>query len=91
MAANDELVLILDSDVELKLDYDESGDMTLVDDVPYAQHYEEYTGNYVVVPVLYDEQELLTRNKLLRDNVTVKEIPITTTANPYGGKTVVIG
>ena len=91
MAANDELVLILDSDIELKLDYDESGDMTLVDDVPYAQHYDEYTGNYVVTPVLYDEQELLTRNKLLRDNVTVKEIPITTTTNPYGGKTVVIG
>ena len=91
MAANDELVLILDSNIELKLDYDESNEMTLVDDVPYAQHYDEYTGNYVVTPALYNEQELLTRNKLLTDNVTVREIPITTTTNPYGGRTVVIG
>ena len=91
MAANDELILVLDSDIELKLEEDLTGDMILVDDVPYQQHYEEYTGNYEVTPVLFDEQELLTRNKLMTDNVTVHEIPITTTTNPYGGRTVVIG
>ena len=91
MAANDELILILDSNIELKLEYDQSSDMVLVDDVPYSQHYEKYTGNYEVTPVLYDDQELLTRNKLMTDNVTVHEIPVTWTTNPYGGNTVVIG
>jgi len=91
MAANDELILILDSDIELRLEDDDTNDMVLIDDVPYEHHYEEYTGNYEVTPVLYDEQVLLTKNKLMTDNVTVREIPVTWSTNPYGGNTVVIG
>ena len=79
--ANDDLILVLDDDA----------DLVLVDDVPYAQHYDEYQGQYEVTPILYDEQELRTRDKLMRDNVTVKAIPVVITSNPYDGKTVVIG
>ena len=79
--ANDDLILVLDDDA----------DLVLVDDVPYAQHYDEYEGQYEVTPILYDEQTLLTNDKLMRGNVTVKAIPVTQTTNPYNGLTVVIG
>ena len=49
-----------------------------------------YDGEYDVTPMLTD-QTLLTRDKLMRNNVTVREIPVTSTSNPYGGQTVVIG
>ena len=49
-----------------------------------------YDGEYDVTPML-TEQELATRDKLMRNNVTVREIPIVSTSNPYGGQTVVIG
>jgi len=88
--ANDDLILVLDEDIELSLE-DEEDDAVLADDVPYAQHYTEYDGPYVVTPILYDEQGLRTHDKLMKHDVTVKEIPIITTTNPYGGKTVVIG
>ena len=79
--ANDDLVLIMDN----------SADAVLVDDVPRAQHYTDYTGAYTVTPILYDEQELRTKDKHLTDNVTVEAIPVTDTVNPYGGRTIVIG
>ena len=49
-----------------------------------------YEGEYEVTPRLY-EQGLETRNKLMLNDVTVHEIPITMTSNPQGGKTVLIG
>ena len=91
MDANDDLILVLDIDTELKLEDDQLDDITLEDDVPYSNHYDGYTGSYEVTPVLYDEQELMTINKLMTDNVIVKEIPITSIQNQYGGITVVIG
>lgn len=51
----------------------------------------EYEGPYDVVPRLYYGQLLETAGKNMRDNVNVDPIPVTTTTNPYGGKTVVIG
>ena len=51
---------------------------------------ERYDGDYEVTPRL-TEQELATRNKLLINNVTINEIPVVYTSNPYDGKTVVIG
>ena len=49
-----------------------------------------YEGPYDVIPRLYD-QSLDTNGKLMRDDVTVYEIPITRTSNPEGGQTVLIG
>jgi len=79
--ANDEVVLVIE-DTEI---------LRLVDDVPYAQHYTDYAGPYTVRPVLYNDQELLTYDKHMTDNVTVEQIPVTWTSNLYGGQTVVIG
>jgi hypothetical protein len=40
---------------------------------------------------MHEDQKLRTNEKIMRDDVTVKEIPVTVTTNIYGGKTVVIG
>lgn len=51
---------------------------------------ETYDGSYEVTPRLY-AQSLDTDGKLMRDDVTVYEIPVTRTTNPHGGQTVLIG
>lgn len=49
-----------------------------------------YDGEYEVTPRLY-AQSLDTDRKLMSDDVTVHEIPVTRTSNPEGGLTVLIG
>lgn len=51
---------------------------------------ERYKGDYIITPMAYDEQELETKNKLLEDNITVKEIPYYRVSN-VDGTTVYIG
>lgn len=55
-----------------------------------AGDYDTYTGPYEVTPRLY-QQEFETSQKLMNDDVTVYEIPITRTSNPQDGLTVLIG
>ena len=50
----------------------------------------EYEGPYEITPRLY-AQSLDTDGKLMEDDVTVYEIPVTRTTNPTGGLTVLIG
>ena len=49
-----------------------------------------YTGDYEVTPA-FVEQTLNTMGKSMSDNVTVHQIAVTRTTNPYGGQTVLIG
>lgn len=49
-----------------------------------------YDGPYEVTPTL-EMQALGTQGKLMQHNVTVHEIPVTRTSNPYDGITVLIG
>ena len=49
-----------------------------------------YTGEYEVTPT-FDEQTLYTMGKTMSDDVTVHQIPVVRTTNPYGGQTVLIG
>lgn len=51
---------------------------------------DEYEGPYTVTPHFL-EQSLATTGKLMTDDVTVYEIPVTRTSNPQGGLTVIIG
>ena len=49
-----------------------------------------YQGDYEITPRLY--QPLFdTNGKLMHDDLTVYEIPVTRTTNPTGGLTVLIG
>lgn len=57
---------------------------------PQCDYPSPYHGEYEVTPRLY-EQYLDTNDKYMNDDVTVLEIPITWTTNPYGGQTVLIG
>lgn len=50
-----------------------------------------YDGTYTVTPILYETQTLNTKNKLLEDDISVSEIPVTRTSNLQGGLTVLIG
>ena len=51
---------------------------------------EPYEGEYEVTPKAYIRQELETQNKVLTENIKVKEIPYFETSNVYGD-TVYIG
>lgn len=58
--------------------------------IPSTPGLDLYDGSYEVTPRLY-AQSLDTDGKLMRDDVTVYEIPVTRTTNPHGGQTVLIG
>ena len=51
---------------------------------------DEYEGEYTIVPKLA-AQTLLTKDRVLRKDIPVEEIPITVTANTAGGNTIIIG
>ena len=51
---------------------------------------EPYTGSYTVTPT-FETQELATKDRLLKDNVTVDPIAVARVENPSGGKTIYIG
>ena len=51
---------------------------------------EVYKGDYTVTPAVTD-QLLLTKEKMLKDNMTFKGVPKQIVENPSGGQTVTIG
>ena len=55
-----------------------------------AGNTDEYEGEYTIVPKLA-AQTLLTKDRVLRKDISVEEIPITVTANTAGGNTIIIG
>lgn len=50
-----------------------------------------FDGDYEVTPRLHNPIVLETAEKLMQDDVTIHEIPITRTTNPQNGITVLIG
>lgn len=52
-----------------------------------SEGYEQYTGSYEVTPKAFAAQTLETQDKLLRDNITVGEVPYYETTNETGGTT----
>lgn len=51
---------------------------------------EPYDGPYTVTPD-FKTQALATKDRLLKDNVTVDPIAVARVENPSGGKTIYIG
>ena len=51
---------------------------------------EPYDGPYTVTPN-FETPELATKDRLLKDNVTVDPIAVARVENPSGGKTIFIG
>lgn len=56
----------------------------------YIKLYPDYDGEYVIVPKARENQTLETKGKRMKDNVTVKEIPVYRVSNTSGGETVYI-
>lgn len=52
--------------------------------------YVDYTGEYEVTPKV-TKQTLQTAEKVMLHDVTIKEMPLVTTSNTSGGKTLIIG
>lgn len=50
-----------------------------------------YTGAYEVTPKIYEEVSLETKDRFLKDNVTVKKIPQYIVSNDAGGATLIMG
>ena len=53
--------------------------------------YDEYTGQYQVTPLPNVEQILRTKNKVLKQDVIIEQIPYYETTNLAGGYTAIIG
>ena len=58
--------------------------------VQYIGEANPYTGEYTVDPD-FDGKVLQTRQKYMRDNVTINPIQVESVSNPAGGRTVYIG
>lgn len=63
--------------------------VTVVADV-IGGNVEEYKGQYEVTPKV-EEQTLLTAQKVMRNDIKIKEIPFFEVSNNSGGKTIFIG
>lgn len=50
---------------------------------------EEYSGSYEITPAV-EQQIMQTAEKVMREDVTIKEIPYAEVSNPAGGTTVII-
>lgn len=50
-----------------------------------------YDGPYAVTPATYREQVLATKNRSMREDVTVGKIPVYEVSNVTGGLTLTIG
>ena len=75
-------LLVEDTSITLELE--------AINDIP-SNAYEVYKGEYVVTPKREQGTTLETADKLMKDNVTVKEIPYFVTSNLAGGNTCYIG
>lgn len=74
-------VKFADNDLNLKFNF---GEIIQVSDLP------KYEGDYTIIPKI-TAQTMKTQDKLMTDNVTIKEIPYFEVSNPQSGKTVIIG
>lgn len=67
-----------------------SGDVGLKGSICVTKEYDAYTGAYTVTPKAFDSQILETANKVLKENVTVSEVPYWETRNESNGTTAYI-
>lgn len=78
-------------DGNLSLEIVGKGTIGVVTVVHDGEAYPHYDGETVVIPMAFEEQILRTKDMVVMDDITVKEIPYTEVGNPFGGTTVSIG
>lgn len=63
---------------------------SLVKVIVGADELEHYEGDYEITPSV-ESQEMLTKNKMMDKDVTIKAIPYAEVSNTSGGCTILIG
>lgn len=86
----DDLELNIQHEIPLDVDLSIEGQLELTISEGGGSLLPYYDGSYQVVPRKI-EQVLDTKNKSMRDDVTIDPINYSETINPQGGNTVVIG
>lgn len=80
--------------VKLKIDKEFNKEVRLkieqVRVVEKGSEYPEYDGPLEAIPASY-EQKFLTKDTVLRSDLTVQQIPVHKVTNPSGGYTITIG
>ena len=66
------------------------GGLTAILNVSSTRQYEEYKGQYEVIPKAHEAVILPTSGLLLSENITVTKVPYYETSNIYNGLTVYI-
>ena len=59
--------------------------------VSVTKEYDIYGGEYEIIPKAFEEQVIPTSNRVLKEDVVVKEVPFYETGNDSGGMTAYIG
>lgn len=59
--------------------------------VSVTKEYDVYGGDYTVIPKAFEEQILPTSNRVLKEDVIVKEVPFYEVSNDSDGMTAYIG
>lgn len=67
-----------------------SGDGSLKGSICVTKEFDAYAGDYNIVPKAFISQTLETANKVLKENVTISEVPYWETRNESNGQTAYI-
>lgn len=67
-----------------------SGKCELAGSLCVMDEYDAYAGSYEIVPKALESQTLETRNKVMKQDLVVKEVPYWETSNDANGKTAYI-
>lgn len=59
--------------------------------ISIAKEYDAYAGNYEVTPQAFEPQILPTNNRVLKEDIIVREVPFYETSNTSDGTTAYIG
>lgn len=88
MENNDTIKGVIYTSGELKGRINNNNSMTAIIDIESISR-PNYDGDYTIIPSI-NEQTLETKNKVMTDNLNIKQIPYFQTSNQYGD-TIYIG
>lgn len=67
-----------------------SSNQEIAGDLSVTKEYDAYSGPYEITPKAFEKQTLETKDRVLRANLEVSEVPYWETGNEAGGNTVYI-
>lgn len=67
-----------------------SSECELTGNLCVTQEYDAYDNSYEIVPKAFQSQVLETKDRVMKENLVVKEVPYWETSNDANGKTVYI-